>query len=87
MKRSEAGELLDTIWHKLCKNGIPIDVRNGSNIVVADWFRDMVSKEIEIDKPIGIVEHPDYNACPNCGASVGDKNKFCKICGKLLRRE
>lgn len=36
MKTQEAEELKDEIWHTICKKGIPINVRTGGNMDVAD---------------------------------------------------
>lgn len=85
MKKAEADKLIDGIWHKVKRKGLPINVRTGDDLDAADWFVDIVKACIETDSPIGIEPGAGYDACPNCKAIVGQSAFYCKTCGAYLR--
>lgn len=85
MRKNEADELLDSIWHELCRKGMPINIRKGTDMDIADYVKAIVEEHITIDKPLGTVMGYDYDACPNCGGMIGTTAKFCKRCGAYIR--
>lgn len=85
MRNKEAEELMDEVWHTLCKKGVPINVRTGQNMDAADWFKDLLRKHINIDEPRGVIQGTDYDHCPRCGGVVGSSGFYCKYCGTWLR--
>lgn len=84
MKKAESEELLDAIWHKFCKKGIPINIKNSQNIDIADYIKDVVAECIEIEEPLGVVKHNDYDACPVCLGTIGTTGYYCRFCGALI---
>ena len=85
MRSKEAEELMDEVWHTLCKKGVPINVRTGQNMDAADWFKELLSKHINIDEPRGVIPGSDYERCPKCNHTIGQSAYFCKHCGAYLR--
>ena len=85
MRAQEAEELMDEVWHAICKKGLPINVRTGQNMDAADWVKGVLEKQISIDEPIGVVQGTDYDHCPRCNAVVGQSAFYCKRCGAWLR--
>ena len=85
MRAQEAEELMDEVWHAICKKGLPINVRTGQNMDAADWIKEILKKQISIDEPIGVVQGTDYDHCPTCNAVVGQSAFYCKRCGSWLR--
>lgn len=85
MKRAESIELLDAVWHKFCKKGLPINVKKGFNMDAADYIRDIVGECIQIDEPIGTTEAYGYETCPKCNGIVGMTGYYCRFCGAMLR--
>lgn len=85
MRAQEAEELMDEVWHVICKKGLPINVRTGQNMDAADWVKGILKKQISIDEPIGVVQGTDYDHCPTCNAVVGQSAYYCKRCGAWLR--
>ena len=85
MNKQEAEKLMDDVWHKICKKGIPINIQTGTNMDVADWMKRILEKQISIDEPIGVVQGTDYDHCPRCNAVVGQSAFYCKKCGSWLR--
>ena len=85
MRAQEAEELMDEVWHAICKKGLPINVRTGQNMDAADWAKEILKKQISIDEPIGAMQGTDYDHCPRCNAVVGQSAYYCKRCGAWLR--
>ena len=85
MRKEEAENLKDEIWHAVNRKGIPIDVRTGANIEAADWVMDLMNKYFQIDEPLGVVQGVDYDHCPNCNGIIGNSAYFCKKCGAYIR--
>ena len=87
MRKKEREEMLDGVWHKLCRHGMPINVRNGGNMDIADYIRDILEKETQEDEPIGteMKESGKYMSCPECRKVVGISGFYCKWCGAMLR--
>lgn len=85
MRAQEAEELMDEVWHAICKKGLPINVRTGQNMDAADWAKGVLEKQIKIDEPIGVMQGTDYDHCPRCNAVVGQSAYYCKRCGAWLR--
>lgn len=85
MKKSETLDLLDEVYHKISKDGMPINIRQGNNGEIAEWLTDVLRSIVKVDEPIGYIQHSDYKACPACGGSVGDKARYCKKCGAFIR--
>ena len=85
MRAQEAEELMDEVWHDICRHGLPINARMGQNMDAADWAKEVLEKHIKIDEPIGVVQGADYDHCPTCNAVVGQSAFYCKRCGSWLR--
>lgn len=85
MRRSERERLVSNIQDHLLKNGMPINVRNGSNEEVAGWVTEVLAKFTEEDKPLGVVMSYYYDLCPKCGGVVGSSAYYCKQCGCYIR--
>jgi len=85
MRAQEAEELMDEVWHAICKKGLPINVRTGQNMDAADWVKEILQKQISIDEPIGVVQGNDYDHCPRCNGIVGQSAYYCKLCGAKIR--
>ena len=69
MRAQEAEELMDEVWHAICKKGLPINVRTGQNMDAADWVKEILKKQISIDEPIGVVQGDRLRSLPEmqCG--------------------
>lgn len=85
MRAQEAEELLDEVWHAICKKGLPINVRTGQNMDAADWVKEVLEKHIRIDEPLGVTQGQDYDHCPRCNGIVGQSAYYCKLCGAKIR--
>ena len=85
MRQTEAKNLMDDVWHDICRHGLPINARMGQNMEAADWVKGVLEKHIKIDEPIGVVQGADYERCPTCNAVVGQSAFYCKKCGSWLR--
>ena len=89
MRKKEREKLLDDVWGKISKKGMPINVRKGTNIEIADYIREIVSKVTEEDEPAGTEEKMSggtlYQICPKCKRTVGVSGFYCKWCGEMLR--
>lgn len=89
MRKTEREEVLDEVWHKLMRRGMPINVRNGQNMDIADYIRDIVAEVTQEDEPIGTENLESggkyYLSCPGCKKVVGTSGYYCKWCGKMLR--
>lgn len=85
MNKQEAEKLMDEVWHKICKEGIPINIQTGTNMDVADWMKGILEKCIEIDEPLGTKMGIEYDICPKCGGVIGSSAYFCKRCGAYIR--
>ena len=85
MNKQEAEKLMDDVWHKICKKGMPINVQTGTNMDVADWTKGILEKCIKIDEPVGVKMGIEYDICPECGGVVGCSAYYCKKCGAWIR--
>ena len=85
MRAQEAEELMDEVWHAICKKGLPINVRTGQNMDAADWAKGVLEKQISIDEPIGTEPGPIYDFCPRCHGVIGESAYYCKLCGAKIR--
>ena len=39
MRAQEAEELMDDVWHDICRHGLPINARMGQNMETADQVK------------------------------------------------
>ena len=85
MKAIEAKEYLDDLEGWFEKNGLPINVRNGSNDDIAKHILKIAKAYIHEDEPLGVSQGIDYDHCPRCSGIVGQSAFFCKHCGAWLR--
>ena len=85
MKAIEAKELLDDLEDWFTKNGLPINVRNGSNEAIAKHICKIAKAYIHEDEPIGVIRGTDYDRCPSCNGVAGQSAYYCKLCGAKLR--
>ena len=90
MKANEKEALLKAVYAHIEKNGMPINIRDGANEIVAEWVANQVAKQIGADEPTGteVLESGGkyYDACPICHRVVGTSGKYCKWCGQLIRK-
>ena len=86
MRKEEAVNLKDEIWHAVNRKGIPINVRVGGNLEAADWVMELMEKHFQIDEPLGVVSGTDYDYCPKCNGVIGQRACFCKLCGTYVRQ-
>lgn len=87
MKRSEAEQLTESIKQELTEKGIPMNIRNGTNEIIAAYISEIVEKKISIDRPLGTIASRNdvYEYCPTCGATIGNSAVYCKKCGSMIR--
>ena len=87
MKHEEADKLQEEIWRRIHKKGMPINIRDGSNDDIADWFDNLRDSIIEkyYDEPLGTVRIAGYDGCPKCMGIVGISSYYCKRCGVYIR--
>ena len=86
MRKEEAEELKDEVWHAVCRKGIPINVRVGGNLEAADWVMGLMNEYFPIDEPMGTVQGVDYDNCPKCNGIIGQSAFYCKRCGAYIRQ-
>ena len=84
MKEAEYKKLIDGIYDTIGDKGIPIDVRHGDDGKMAAYIVKLIKKFVSIDEPIGVKMGTDYDYCPACGATVGQRAYYCKKCGAWL---
>ena len=85
MKQTEKETLLQTVWQKIEKRGIPINVRTGGNIEAAEWVKKLLDECAEVDTPSGVIEPEGKDKCPVCKHTIGTSGFYCKYCGNQLR--
>ena len=85
MKQTEKETLLQTVWQKIEKRGIPINVRTGGNIEAAEWVKKLLDECAEVDIPSGVIETEGKDKCPVCKHTIGTSRFYCKYCGNQLR--
>lgn len=81
----ERYRLLVDVHKRIRENGMPINIRDGANDVIADWVTNIVKDLAVEDEPLGVIMGCDYDLCPKCGGVVGSSAYFCKRCGSYLR--
>ena len=86
MRKEEAVNLKDEIWHVVNRKGIPINVRVGGNLEAADWVMELMEKHFQIDEPMGVITGTDYDHCPRCNAVVGQSAYYCKSVAAICVR-
>lgn len=85
MKQTEKEKLLQTVWQKIEKREIPINVRTGGNIEAAEWVKKLLDECAEVDEPSGVIDIDGKDKCPVCKHTVGTSGFYCKYCGNQLR--
>lgn len=85
MRAPEAQELLEDIEDWFMKNGLPINIRDGSNEEVTKHMLKIMKSMIHIDEPIGTEPGPIYDFCPRCHGVIGESAYYCKKCGAYIR--
>lgn len=86
MKKEEAQILRYDIARLIETKGMPINVRDGGNLIVSNWFCTKVfDKAVQIDEPLGTVPGQEYEHCPVCNGIIGNSAFFCKKCGAYIR--
>lgn len=86
MRSEEVLDMRIKIRKRIEKKGMPMNIRDGGNQIIADWFVDEIYDYcVDIDKPLGTVQGKDYEMCPKCEAIVGQSAYYCKKCGCWLR--
>ena len=87
MNKSEKNTLLMAIWQVVKRDGMPMNVRNGSNTESADWVEEVLDKLIKEEAPIGTIQLEEYEACPVCHSVIGNSALYCKKCGAHIRED
>jgi len=85
MRKEEAQILRHDIQKLIEKKGMPINIRNGGNLIIADWVCQIFDKSVQIDEPLGVIQGNDYDHCPRCNGIVGQSAYYCKLCGAKIR--
>ena len=85
MRAEEAQELRDDLEDWFRKNGLPINIRKGSNEEIAEHILKIAKAYIHIDQPIGVNQGTDFDHCPRCNGIIGQSAFYCKRCGAMIR--
>lgn len=85
MKQEEIDLFLKELHKKVCKRGMPGNIRAGLTEEIADWVVGIAKDCLSPDQPTGVESMLGMDYCPKCHYVVGNNTNYCKKCGTYIR--
>ena len=86
MKQEEIDEFLKAFHKKICKRGMPGNIRTGLTEEIADWAVKIAKDCLVPEEPCGVETMYGFDYCPKCHYVIGNNTNYCKKCGCYIRR-